>query len=188
MGCFFGMRDFLEGFWHLRENTKRRPIFRIADPHTKFWNCFFFTKNEEKCLQQKKGCNMMNSWLLGSFKKLHQGLATAKCLRSRKLRLNTNQYLLPHHLHSIGDVFRLAGTFFGPQNPEKYGKMQNGLNPFARGFSGQTLLIGMGCIRSDSCFLPFFDLMLHCLKPSLPRFLLQNQSVIFASVLLQNPS
>ena len=42
-----------------------------------------------------------------------------------------------------------------------------GRNPGFSGFSGQKLLIGRGCIRSNPCFLPFFDPMLHCLKPSL---------------------
>lgn len=130
--CFFATHGIFvlgwEIFWRVfgiwGRTKKSRPIFRIADPHTKFWNFFFFTKNEEKCLQQKKGCNMMNSWLLGSFKKLHQGLATAKCLRSRKLRLNTNQYrtcCLTTFTQFVM-FFVLRGLFSDRKTPKNMGK------------------------------------------------------------------
>ena len=76
MGFFFGMRDFLEGFWHPNDGSP-----------WKFWNFFFLHKKRRKCVQQKKDAIWWNPWLLGSFKKLHQGLATANAWFFRKLRL-----------------------------------------------------------------------------------------------------
>ena len=68
MGFFFGDERFSGGFLASEgEKKKGRPHFpNDGSPYEILEPFFFFTKNEEKCVQPKKDANLMKSmapWL-----------------------------------------------------------------------------------------------------------------------------
>ena len=103
-----------------------------------------------------------------------------------------NQYLLQKTTQLNSWCFSIRATLKSARKTRKsMGKIRsNGLNPFSAGFFRSEAFDWNGLHKKQPMrsTIFWFNAALRK-KPSLPAgFLLQNQSVMFASVLLQNPS